>query len=500
MQMKCKGMSIFGLAVMLFFGMVFHVDNVDIIKAKTKELKVSVPAKQVKIGKQISLKVKQDDVTFSSSNREVAYVSKTGVITGKKEGTATIKVKCSGYKTYSCKITVKKNGRKPNLPVALDEVALKNAKLERNKSGVMKYAVAVKNTAKKGTIKKIEYYYEANIEEKDNTTSNGSTTATGTAVTSGSAVKTKKTTVHIIAKNIKAGKTSSVISCKGDASGDLSKMKLKKVKLYTGKALYIFNAKTGKSSFDWGVPDKTKPTFYGWIKKNSYSPGNEMYCVYYSDKKRSYNFTKYVTAIDDRDGKVKISVDTSKINWKKNGVYKIIFTAKDKAGNKAKTWAKVQVYVAGTPEAVADEVLRSIIKSGWSDEKKARAIHDYVKDHCHYVGTSNHTDWRSAGLRGIRYQSGDCYTYYAVCRLLLTRANIPNIMIKRYPVYNARHFWNLTYVAGGWYHLDTTPRLRKGRFCLVTDGQLYGYSSGNTFSFNKSLYPKRATKIISSNP
>ena len=494
MRKKIKGLSILTLSSMLFFGVGFSNNNMDIIKAQTKELNVSVPTKQVKVGKQISLKVKEEDVTFSSSDREVANVSTTGVITGKKAGTTTIKVKCSGYKTYSCKITVKKNGRKPSLPVALDEVKLTSAKLEEDKSGNMTYSAVVKNTAKKGTVKKVEYYYEANVAVKDNTVS------TGSAITSGAAITTKKTTVHITAKNIKAGKTSARVSCKGDASGELSNMKLKKVKLYTGSALYVWNAQTGNSSFDWGVPDKTKPTFSGWIKKNSYSPGKEMYCVYYSDKKNSYDFAKYVKAVDDRDGKVKISVDTSKINWKKNGVYKVIFNANDKAGNKAKTWAKVQVYVAGTAEAVADEVLNSIIKKGWSDEKKARVIHDYVIKHCYYVGTSNHDDWRSAGLRGLRYQSGDCYTYYAVCRLLLTRANIPNIMIKRYPVYNARHFWNLTYVAGGWYHLDTTPRLRKGKFCLVTDAQLHGYSSGNTFSFNSKLYPKRATKKISSNP
>lgn len=494
MPKKGRGLTIGMLFFLLAVCVSFTFGNVDSVHAQTKELQVKVPTKQVTVGNQITVKVKEEGVTFSSSNREVAYISKKGVITGKKAGNATITVKCSGYKTYSCQITVKKNGRKPSLPVALDEVTLTSEKLEKDKNGTMKYSAIVKNTAKKGTVKKIEYYYEANIATGEQNVS------TGGAITTGSAVTTKKTTVHITAKNIKPGKSSARVSCNGDASGKVSNMKLKQVKLYTGNALYVLNAKTGKSSFQWGVPDKTKPKFSGWIGKNSYSPGGEMYCVYYSDKKNSYNFKKYVKAVDDRDGAVKISVDTSKINWKKSGVYKIYFTAKDKAGNKAKTWAKVQVYVKGTAEAVADEVLKSIIKKSWSDEKKARKIYAYVKKRCSYVGSSKHVNWRTAGLRGIRYQSGDCYTYYSVCRLLLTRAGIPNIMIKRYPVYNARHFWNLAYVSGGWYHFDTTPRTRKGKFCLVTDAQLRGYSRGNTFSFNKKLYPKRATKRISSNP
>jgi hypothetical protein len=74
-------------------------------------------------------------------------------------------------------------------------------------------------------------------------------------------------------------------------------------------------------------------------------------------------------------------------------------------------------------------------------------------------------------------------------------------MINRYPDnIIGRHFWNLVYVRGGWYHFDTCPRSRDGYFCLQTDAQLRRYSTGYTFSFNKSLYPARATKVISRNP
>ena len=140
-------------------------------------------------------------------------------------------------------------------------------------------------------------------------------------------------------------------------------------------------------------------------------------------------------------------MDTSKIRWSKSGDYRIYYTAKDSDNNQSKAWATVRVIVPGSAESAADQVLRSITKSGWSDEKKARAIYRYVT---------------------------------------------------RYPVPGGqRHFWNLTYVRGGWYHFDTTPRTRKGTFCLMTDAQLHEYSSGYTFSFNRKLYPKRAGKRIS---
>lgn len=529
------------------------------VHAKNKTLSVKIEKKQVKVGKQISLQVKQEGVTFSSSNEEIACISKEGMITGKKEGNVTIKAKHPGYENFSCKITVIKNETKPNLPVALEEVVLQDAKIEKDASERMKYSAVIKNTASKGTIKKIEYYYEIdmadtteitplgkedkqensisterNLLKKENVATgsviSGSVAeeeiektkepleagsiqptetpkstevpvvSTGSVVVKEQKVKTKKAIVHITAKNIKAGKKSGRVSCEGDVSGNLSNMKLKQIKLYAGKALYVYDAKKEQGSLDWGVKDKAKPQFSGWIKKQSYSSGGEVYQVYYSDRKDSYNFTKYITAVDERDGKVKVTADTSKIDWKKSGVYKVIYTAIDKAGNKATTWAKVQVYVTGTAEKMADRALSSIIKESWSDTKKARAIYDFVGEYLYYSLTNNHSDWRSVGLNGLRYRNGDCYTHYAVARLLLTRAGIPNLLIKRYPVYGARHFWNLVYVSDGWYHFDATPRLRKGRFCLVTDAQLYGYSSGNTFSFDRSLYPKRATKTISRNP
>ncbi|MEF2750725.1 MAG: Ig-like domain-containing protein, partial [Blautia faecis] len=45
-------------------------------------------------------------VTYKSSNKKIATVSKKGVIKGKKKGTATITIK-SGKITKKCKVKVK---------------------------------------------------------------------------------------------------------------------------------------------------------------------------------------------------------------------------------------------------------------------------------------------------------------------------------------------------------------------------------------------------------
>jgi hypothetical protein len=256
----------------------------------------------------------------------------------------------------------------------------------------------------------------------------------------------------------------------------------------------------GETETPSGETDTTAPVFSGWIGKKSAYNGCVLR-VCYDDRKDTYDFLDHIKAVDDRDGTVEIAVDASAIDWETEGIYKVWYTASDKAGNVATTWAKVQVLKAGTAESIADDILSSITKSSWSDEKKLRAIYKYVKNNITYVHRGSHKNWRKVAVNGIRYQSGDCFTYYSVSRLLITRLGIPNIMICRYPIPNGmEHYWNLVYVRGGWYHFDTCPRSRDGYFCLQTDAQLRKYSTGYVFKFNKKLYPARATKKISRDP
>lgn len=64
---------------------------------------------KLKKGKKITLKVlnAKGNITWKSSKKKVATVSKKGVVKGKKKGTATITAKVNG-KTYKCKVKVVK--------------------------------------------------------------------------------------------------------------------------------------------------------------------------------------------------------------------------------------------------------------------------------------------------------------------------------------------------------------------------------------------------------
>lgn len=444
----------------------------------------SISAGNVKVGNRIRIKAATAEVTYSSSDSTIASVDSQGVVTGKKAGKVSISVKRKGYAAKIFPVQVVKNGRKPSvLPVTFSEITIKE------NGGV----VSVFNQAKKGTVKKVVYHYTVQVEQKAPEVESGSVVEAVNAE-----VKRVTKELTLLSGTIAAGK-STVAVRKGDADvmdTSISQARLTKIELYTGDARCVFDAVKQSYTFEWGTKDTKAPVFEGFLKKKSVTGNGDVYRIYYSDKKNSYNFKQFVTATDNRDGRVTVKADTSKINWKKEGVYRIYYRATDLAGNTATSWAKVRVLIPGSSEYAADRVLRSITRPGWSDTKKAKAIHRYVSGHCSYVHSSAHVQWRTAALRGMRYQSGDCYTYYSICRLLLTRAGIPNVMIKRYPTYIGRHFWNLVYVQGGWYHFDTTPRSRRRNLCLRTDAQMWGAYRGATFQFNKSLYPKRATRRL----
>lgn len=443
--------------------------------------KIKLRKTKIAVGERTRVKTPdREDYVFTSSNTLVAFVNDRGFITGKRAGKAMIKVKRPGHKVHKFRIQVQKRKKKPEkLPVCIDEAELVPVDMQEKEDGTMEFSAYVRNLAEKGMIQKIEYHYQItqsgeNGEIKD---------------------------VCLVAEKIHAGENSAVVKCEGDASGVMEAMQPVKIKLYTGDALYVYDAQDDVYRFRWGREKTVPPVISGWVGENSYSR-KDIYRVYYSDRKNTYSFKEHVKAVDAHGNKVKVKVDTSGINWKKSGVYKIKYTATDKNGNTAKAWAKAQVYVKKNPEKIADDILKKITKKNWSDTKKARAIYKYIQTHHSYVGRGSRANWRTVGAENFRSQSGgDCYTYYSMARLLLTRAGIPNIMIKREPAPAGHpHWWNLVYVQGGWYHFDTTPRARSGYFCLVTDAQLKGYSTGYTFRFKESAYPKRATKRISRNP
>ena len=76
----------------------------------------SIP-KALELGVKETYALKAGKVTYDSSKPTVASVSKSGVITAKKKGTAVITVKSGSKKLGNCKVTVVAAPRKVKLPI-----------------------------------------------------------------------------------------------------------------------------------------------------------------------------------------------------------------------------------------------------------------------------------------------------------------------------------------------------------------------------------------------
>ena len=92
--------------------------------------------------------------------------------------------------------------------------------------------------------------------------------------------------------------------------------------------------------------------------------------------------------------------------------------------------------------------------------------------------------------------SGNCFTYAAMAKFLLTRAGIENIdIVKVVPEGSTdipTHFWNLVNIGDGWYHYDVTPRKDGSTFFYITDAKLHEYSDKHNYThrYDESLYPE----------
>lgn len=209
-----------------------------------------------------------------------------------------------------------------------------------------------------------------------------------------------------------------------------------------------------------------------------------------------------VTVTDNRDDAPELTIDSSAVDLSIPGIYEVIYTAADAAGNISEARSTVTVlekkdsYV--DMEIIyrkADDILSTFINDSMTDREKATAVYRWVRGNCSYCNHSEKDDWRQAAYLMMKNRTGDCFNYFSVCKLMLERLEIANIDVVKVKNYDSdsMHYWSLVSVDGGetYYHFDATPRIGGGDFCLVTDTFLDNYSVShyNCFNRDKSLYP-----------
>ena len=176
------------------------------------------------------------------------------------------------------------------------------------------------------------------------------------------------------------------------------------------------------------------------------------------------SYTRNVTATDNsgesfsfRGENPNLWVDKSAVDISKPGTYKAVYHAKDAAGNEAVAEISVLVSKASPDEvyAMADIVLDRILTDDMTLYQKAEAIFKYVRTHVGYQEKKG-SDYIESAYYGLETGVGDCNVFCATSRILLTRAEIPNLEIRKEPANGEPHVWNLVNTGDGWYHFDTT--------------------------------------------
>jgi hypothetical protein len=211
-----------------------------------------------------------------------------------------------------------------------------------------------------------------------------------------------------------------------------------------------------------------------------------------------------VTARDDFGRELELQVDSSNVDAHTEGEYMVIYYAVDLTGLRTEVRETVQIldidvdYVNGH----IDATLSDILNDGMSQLDKVHAIHTWVITNISYAaGTTDPANVYEDAYRALRDRQGNCYKFYAISDLLLTRAGIENMPINRIPGTPTRHRWSLVNPDGlGWHHFDTTPTsLGLGsETAFFTDSQAREFTqrfvefNGTEYfyTYDPSLYPQ----------
>ena len=165
-----------------------------------------------------------------------------------------------------------------------------------------------------------------------------------------------------------------------------------------------------------------------------------------------------VKAYDAQGNELDLHVDSSGVDTNFPGEYSVKYSAVDSLGQTVEVTVKLTVLPVGEDKvaALADPILASIIREDMTDTQKAKAIHTWVNTNIAYSNEGEKEDILDGAYNGLTLRSGDCYTYFALSKYLLSRVGIEGIDLERIPGTDMTHYWMLLDLGEGWRHYDTT--------------------------------------------
>ena len=253
-------------------------------------------------------------------------------------------------------------------------------------------------------------------------------------------------------------------------------------------------------------------------KKHQYKPiiyGAENKTFYVND---TVSYMSGVYAKDDTDQEIDVEVDKSEVDTTKPGEYTVHYKAVDSDGNEANVdvvFSFIEKVEQTEPqiqsgqenqsvdsmnlEQILNKVLGEITNSSMSMGEKAKAIFSYTHGKIYYTTNPiDGNDYPNEALQAMKsiesqgYVWGDCFTYYAVARVLLEGIGAKCIRLDNKGALTGEHVWILCDLGTGYYHFDAT-RMRDGfETFMLTDDEIEAYlATGKSIYWrDKTLYPE----------
>jgi transglutaminase-like putative cysteine protease len=215
-------------------------------------------------------------------------------------------------------------------------------------------------------------------------------------------------------------------------------------------------------------------------------------------------YLRGVTAYDDMGRELDVYVDSSGVDLFTVGEYTVLYYAVDATGNRTEITETVFIIDIDIDYVYTevDRLLGDILNDGMSQLEKVRAIHRWIRTRIGWGGgRGGPPTVYEAAYRALHDRSGNCFNFYALAEVMLTRAGVPNMLIERIPGTLTRHRWNLVNPDDlGWHHFDSTPT-RLGwetTTAFFTDSQARALSErirvehgrADYFTYNPELYPE----------